>query len=77
MKTTCLKLFKKIATMCQSMKVYENFYFQGFWSRGDNVCRASFFRIASFSEHFLPTVCEYSISLPLTKLSVIKNLYYI
>ena len=31
------------------------------------ICRAGFFRIATFSEHLLPTACQYSMLLPLTK----------
>ena len=48
----------------------ENVYFQGFWTQVLNICRAGFFRTATFSEHILPTACEYSMSLTLTK---IKN----
>ena len=50
--------------------VYEkaNDYFQGFLPQIYNICRAGFFRIVTVSEHLLPTVCEYSMFLPLTKI---------
>ena len=48
----------------------ENVYFQGFWPQVLNICRGGFSRIVNFSEHILPTTCEYSMFLPLTK---IKN----
>ena len=44
--------------------------------------KAGFFKIVTFSGHLLPTACEYSMVVQLTKikiktlkLSVIKNLY--
>ena len=45
----------------------EKGYFQGFWPQIHKICRAGFFRIATFSEHLLPTACQYSMLLPLTK----------
>ena len=78
-KINYLKLLKKIATMCQSQKtirkiiVYEkeNIYFQEFWPQVVNLQRTFIFLSEqAFSEHLLPTACEYSMFLPLTK---IKN----
>ena len=43
----------------------ENVYFQGFWPQVQNFCSAGFF---TFSEHILPTACEYSMFLPLNKI---------
>ena len=50
--------------------VYENekFYSQRFWPQFRNICRADFFRIATFSEHLLPTACQCSMFLLLTKI---------
>ena len=70
MKISSLKLFKKIGTMCQSQKairkriVYEkeSVYFQEFWPQVVNLWRTFI--------HLLPTACEYSMFLHLTK---IKN----
>ena len=82
MKISSLKLFKKIATMCQSQKairkriVYqkESVYFQEFWPQVVNLWRTFI--------HLLPTACEYSMFLHLPKLKmttlklpVIQNMY--
>ena len=50
--------------------VYENekFYSQRFWPQFRNICRAGFFRIATFSEHLSPTACQCSMFLLLTKI---------
>ena len=77
MKTNSLKLLKK-QSLCASLKTIrkinackkKDVYFQGFWPKIHNIWRASFFRIATFSEHLLPTASEYPMLLSLTK---IKN----
>ena len=46
----------------------EDVTFQGFWPQVHNICRAGFFRIATFGEHLLPTASEYPLFSPLTKL---------
>ena len=46
----------------------ENVYFQGFWPQVHKICRADFFRTATFSEHLFLTACEDSMFSPLTKI---------
>ena len=48
----------------------EDVTFQGFWPQVHNICRAWFFRIATFGEHLLPTASEYPLFSPLTKSKV-------
>ena len=58
-----LKTIRKI-NACKK----EDVYFQGFWPLAHNIWRAGLFRIATFSEHLLPTASEYPMFLPLTKI---------
>ena len=47
-----------------------NVFFSRIWPQIRNIWRAGFLRLATFSEHLLPTASEYPMLLPLTK---IKN----
>ena len=62
-----LKIIRK-----QNVYEKENVYFKGLWPQLHNICRAGFFRTGTFSEQLLPTACEYSMFLPLTKIKIHK-----
>ena len=70
MKNNSLKLYVPFLTVIRKRNVHEKESFQVFWSQVHNICRAGFFSTPTFSEHLLPTACEYSMFLPLTKIKI-------
>ena len=55
-----LEVVQKYLVCTRNVNEKESVYFKEFWPQVQNICRAGFYRMATFSEQLLPTASEYS-----------------